>query len=186
MKTAAQVAPLETRALLVREIRREDVRDFAAYMTRPDYQRHLAQRYETPADVQGFVARCLRRQCLPNRRGFYLGAELKATGHVVGDGFLILHDGRTGEIGWGIHPDLWGHGFATELARALLCVGFEKLGCEKIWSKAFASNHASMRIMEKIGMSHQQLVRGQRVAPGLRTDVSYWSMTAGDYFEAAY
>lgn len=186
MSTAVQISPLESPALLVREVRKEDLRDFAAYMLRADYQQHLASRYNSMSEVQGFVARCLRRQSLPNRRGYYLAAELKATRHVIGDGFVVIHGGKTAEIGWGLHPDLWGRGFATELAKALLCVGFEKLGCQKIWAKAFAENLGSLRVMEKLGMSHDQLVRDQRVAPGLRVDVSYWAVTADGYFDSTY
>jgi [ribosomal protein S5]-alanine N-acetyltransferase len=186
MNTAIQISTLETPALIVREVRKDDMRDFAGYMLRNDYQQHLASRYSSIAEVQAFVARCLRRQSLPNRRGYYLAAELKATQHVVGDGFVVVHGGKTAEVGWGLHPDLWGRGFATELARALLCVGFEKLKCQKIWAKSFSENRPSMRVMEKIGMKHDQLVRDQRVAPGLSVDVSYWVLSAEQYFEASY
>ena len=120
MSTAVQISPLETPALVVREVRKEDMRDFASYMLRADYQQHLASRYTSISEVQAFVARCLRRQSLPNRRGYYLASELKATRHVIGDGFVVVHGGKTAEVGWGLHPDLWGRGFATELARALL------------------------------------------------------------------
>jgi ribosomal-protein-alanine N-acetyltransferase len=186
MPTAVQISALETPALIVREVRKDDMRDFAGYMLRHDYQQHLASRYSSIAEVQAFVARCLRRQSLPNRRGYYLAAELKATRHVIGDGFVVVHGGKTAEVGWGLHPDLWGRGFATELARALMCVGFEKLKCQKIWAKSFSENRASIRVMEKIGMKHDQLVRDQRVAPGLSVDVSYWVMSADEYFEADY
>jgi RimJ/RimL family protein N-acetyltransferase len=186
MSTAVQIGALESPALIVREVHKDDMRDFAGYMLRHDYHQHLASRYTSIAEVQAFVARCLRRQSLPNRRGYYLAAELKATGHVVGDGFVVVHGGKTAEVGWGVHPDLWGRGFATELAKALLCVGFEKLKCQKMWAKSFSENRASMRVMEKIGMKHDQLVRDQRVAPGLSVDVSYWVLAAEQYFEAAY
>lgn len=186
MSTAVQITPLETPALVVREVRKDDLRDFAGYMLRADYQQHLASRYSSISEVQGFVARCLRRQSLPNRRGYYLAAELKATKHVIGDGFIVIHGGKTAEIGWGLHPDLWGRGFATELAGALLCVGFEKLGCQKVWAKSFVENKASMRVMEKIGMEHDQMVRDQRVAPGVCVDVSYWALSADGYYDGSY
>ena len=43
-----------------------------------------------------------------------------------------------------------------------------------------------MRVMEKIGMGHDQLVRDQRVAPGVCVDVSYWTLSADAYFDAEY
>ncbi|WP_342642610.1 GNAT family N-acetyltransferase [Rhodoligotrophos ferricapiens] len=186
MRAALQITRLETRALTLREIRARDARAFAAYMLRNDYQKHVAVRYASAADVQGFVARSLRRQMSPNRTLYHLAAELKATGHVIGDGFIQLNRPQSAEIGWGVHPELWRRGFATEIGQALVAIGFERLGCSRMWAKAFAENEASIRIMEKIGMRRERFAQDQYVGNGLRTDLYIYSMTADDYFDAAY
>ena len=56
------------------------------------------------------------------------------------------------EVGWSIHPDRWGEGFAPEAARASVAWGFEVCDLEEIVSFAVPDNARSRRVMEKIGM----------------------------------
>ena len=37
------------------------------------------------------------------------------------------------EIGWRLHPDHWGHGYATEAAAASWRFGFEEAGLPRSW-----------------------------------------------------
>jgi len=56
------------------------------------------------------------------------------------------------EIGWRLAPGYWGHGYATEAARAALSFGFEHVKLEEIVSFTVPANHRSRRVMERIGM----------------------------------
>lgn len=58
------------------------------------------------------------------------------------------------EIGWRFPVEHWGHGYATEGARAVLAFGFEVIGLEEIVSFTVPANARSRRVMEKIGMTH--------------------------------
>jgi RimJ/RimL family protein N-acetyltransferase len=58
------------------------------------------------------------------------------------------------EVGWRLHPDHWGNGYATEAARACVRFGFEELGLEEIVSSTTVANAPSRRVMERIGMTH--------------------------------
>src|SRR5205823_3529198 len=58
------------------------------------------------------------------------------------------------EIGWRLAAKHWGHGYATEGARAVLAFGFELLGLAEIVSFTTAGNAPSRRVMERIGMRH--------------------------------
>jgi RimJ/RimL family protein N-acetyltransferase len=55
------------------------------------------------------------------------------------------------EIGWRLAHDLWGQGYATEAARAVVRDGFERLGLAEILSWTVPANLRSRRVMEKIG-----------------------------------
>ena len=59
------------------------------------------------------------------------------------------------EVGWNLHPDQWGHGYATEAARALLEHGFGTLGLAEIHAVAYAGNDPSFAVMERLGMTRQ-------------------------------
>ena len=59
------------------------------------------------------------------------------------------------EIGWRLHPDFWGHGYATEAAGASLHFGFEEAGLKEIVAFATTLNTRSQAVMERIGMRRE-------------------------------
>lgn len=58
------------------------------------------------------------------------------------------------EIGWRLAAEHWGHGYATEAARAAVRYGFEVIGLAAIVSITVPANVRSRRVMEKLGMLH--------------------------------
>ncbi|WP_375249946.1 GNAT family N-acetyltransferase [Sphingomonas sp.] len=74
-------------------------------------------------------------------------------------GFCGLKPGAPGtpiagevEIGWMLAADAWGQGFAAEAASAMLAWGWATLDTARIVAITAASNHASQRLMERLGM----------------------------------
>jgi RimJ/RimL family protein N-acetyltransferase len=63
------------------------------------------------------------------------------------------------EIGWAFDPAHQGKGYATEAVRELLRVCFEDLGVRRVVALAFADNTPSLRVMEKVGMRREALLR---------------------------
>jgi RimJ/RimL family protein N-acetyltransferase len=58
------------------------------------------------------------------------------------------------EVGWTVCASLWGRGYATEIGRAGLRLGFEELGAEEIVSFTERHNRRSRAVMERLGMRH--------------------------------
>lgn len=58
------------------------------------------------------------------------------------------------EIGWRLAHEAWGHGYATEGAQLALDHGFERLGLDEIVSFTTVANLRSLRVMERLGMTH--------------------------------
>ena len=59
------------------------------------------------------------------------------------------------ELGWALHPEESGKGYATEAVRAVLQVCFEDLGLRRVTASCFAANTASYRLMERVGMRRE-------------------------------
>jgi RimJ/RimL family protein N-acetyltransferase len=57
------------------------------------------------------------------------------------------------EIGWRIRSPFWNHGYATEAARAVLADAFDELALDEVISFTAATNTASRRVMDKIGLT---------------------------------
>ena len=87
--------------------------------------------------------------------------QVRDTGLVAGSVLLVPmpepSDGTPGEaeveIGWHLHPDSWGKGYATEAAKAVLAHGFA-LGLPEILAIARPDNAASIAVMRRIDMRH--------------------------------
>jgi RimJ/RimL family protein N-acetyltransferase len=55
------------------------------------------------------------------------------------------------EVGWHLHPDSWGHGYATEAARAVLDRGFAA-GVPEVFAVVYPENTASQAVCRRLGM----------------------------------
>lgn len=101
-----------------------------------------------------------RRECYAAEPGYGVwAAQVRDTGVVAGSVLLKPLPppaGRAGrgevEIGWHFHPDSWGHGYATEAARAVLAHGWA-LGLTEIHAIARPDNAPSLAVMRRLGMT---------------------------------
>ncbi len=57
------------------------------------------------------------------------------------------------EVGWRLRRDAWGHGYATEAARASIEFGFETLGLPQVVSFTVVGNLRSQAVMKRLGMT---------------------------------
>lgn len=55
------------------------------------------------------------------------------------------------EVGWHLHPDCWGHGYATEAARAVIEQGFGA-GLPEVYAVVRPGNEASLAVCRRLGM----------------------------------
>jgi RimJ/RimL family protein N-acetyltransferase len=69
---------------------------------------------------------------------------------------------RQPELMYGLAPRHHGQGFATEAARAVLKYAFTLPEVTAVWAATLPTHHASIRVMEKIGLSfkHRTLLDG--------------------------
>ena len=113
----------------------------------------------SPADTDAMLERIHAHF---EQHGYGLwAAELRATGECIG--YIGLNIPRFQlpfspcvEIGWRLAAAHWNQGLATEGALAALEYGFGTLGLPEIVSFTTTANLPSRRVMEKIGMTHNQ------------------------------
>ena len=82
---------------------------------------------------------------LVTREGVVLGAA----------GLFRLPGEAWVELIYALLPGAWGQGLATEAARAVLRFGFESAGLEEILAGADPGNAASLRVIERLGMTEE-------------------------------
>lgn len=91
----------------------------------------------------------------------HFAIELNASRSLAGAVELraISREHCHGELSLWIAPDFWGQGFATGSAIAVIRHGFEQLGLNRIQAFHMVRNPGSGRVLEKIGMRREGVLR---------------------------
>jgi RimJ/RimL family protein N-acetyltransferase len=153
--------PIETERLLLRPYEPGDFDALFAIESRADVNRYLYSEPRGADEVRGVLERKLAETSLGDEGDtLAVAVVLRAAGAMIGG--CILHwtsrEHRLGEIGFVLHPDHHGHGYAAEAARPLLEFGFTAVGLHRIIGRLEARNNASARVLEKLGMRREALL----------------------------
>jgi RimJ/RimL family protein N-acetyltransferase len=150
--------PVRTDRLTLRPATRDDLEATWRFRRLDDVSRWLTR---APATLEQY------------RTSFEDAASLAKTliveldGEVIGDLMLAVEDawaqaevapqakGAQADLGWVLHPDHAGNGYATEAVRELIRLSFEDLGLRRLTANCFAGNTASWRLMERVGMRRE-------------------------------
>ena len=118
--------------------------------------------YPAPLDRRGVEEWIRRNQDRYSRDGFGKWAMvLKSTGEVGGSCGLVIQEvegRREIEVGYNVRRDLWGQGYATEAAGALIDYAFGKLDAKRVIAMIRPENRNSIRVAEKNGMVLEKTV----------------------------
>ena len=86
------------------------------------------------------------------------------------------------EIGYWIHRDHSGQGYATEAAGALTRVAFEVHGVDRVEIHCDPENHGSAAVARKLGYRHEATLRQRKLTPESRPrDAMIWTLFREEY-----
>lgn len=149
----------ETPRLLLRELQATDTPGMFALDSDPEVHRYLGnQTVQTLAQSQEIIS-FVRRQYQENGIGRW-AVELKETGEFLGwAGLKLIREPLNGhvnfyEVGYRLLRRHWGHGYATEAARASVAYGFNVLKLPVLYAIADIQNLASRAVLAKAGFQH--------------------------------
>ena len=112
----------------------------------------------------------------------FYAIELKESGELVGSTGIdidVLHS--RADIGYWIGREYWNKGYATEAAARLMGYVFNVLKLHKVASHHFARNSASGRVLEKLGMKHEGLLRAHIKKSGAWEDIVQFGILDTEY-----
>ena len=105
-------------------------------------------------------------------------------GEIVGSIEVTGADERSGhcELGWVIGKAWRGRSFMPEAASAVCAFLLEQVGYNRVEAYASVENASSTRVMEKIGMQKEGVLRSYfRLNSGKMTDIAIYSMLRADF-----
>ncbi len=134
----------------------DTVNDYALNFENTKYMCHLPKKNtaETLQFLQG-----VDEEWRKEEPAFYEFAVIYQGRHI--GAVSIYFEQGAGELGWIIHRDFWGNGFATEAVKKII-EHFSKQGCRCFIAHCDTENAASCRVMEKLGMIRTKINGGRK------------------------
>ena len=174
----AEIGPtLETERLILRPPVQADFDRWAEFLADPEATRHIG----------GVQARSAAWRSMAGMTGAWplLGFSMfsvieKSTGRWIGRLGSWMPEGWPGtEVGWGLHPDAQGRGYAVEGATASIDWAFDTLGWTEVIHTIAPGNTASVRVAKRLGSRN---LRSTRLPPPFEAlEVDVWGQSREDW-----
>ena len=169
--------PLQTERLLLRPFATTDFDALLAIQSRPDVARYLYWDPRNAAEVrEALDLKAHSTAIVVEGDNLSLAAVLRSGGAMIGECSLrwLSAEHRQAEIGFILHPDHHGQGYATEAAAALLTLAFDELHVHRVIGRLEARNAASARVLERLGMRQEaHMVENEYVKGEWQSEVVY-------------
>jgi [ribosomal protein S5]-alanine N-acetyltransferase len=141
-----------TARLTLRPLSTNDVDPVHALWVDPDVRRYLWDNVVIPRERVERMVHAMVAGAERNGRGMWLIHEGVADELCGFCGFLPRDEPDHAKLIYGLAPQAWGRGYATESALAVMEYGFTALKLPKIAAAADVPNSASARVLERLGM----------------------------------
>ena len=183
-KVFSNIPILRTERLSLRAMHPIDTEDMFDYARREDVTKYLLWKpHESKAYTEDYLRYIQSRYALED---FYDWAVIeRESRRMIGTcGFTRIDtENDSAEIGYVLNPDFHGRGYAAEAAAKVVEFGFLTLGLNRIEARFMQGNDASLRVMEKLGMSFEGYHRDAIYVKGSYRTVGFCAMTRRDFSE---
>ena len=175
-------AELKTKRLLLRPFRLEDVDDVYEYAKDPDWARFLAAVVPQPytrTDAEAYIAgRILADWSQEPTFAIVLDST------VIGSVSIGINEAhQRAELAYALARGHWGKGLMPEAAKPVIDYGFVEHGLAKIYAVADLRNVRSYRVMEKLGMRREGVLRSHLAERGERRDEVVYGILSEEWEE---
>lgn len=166
---------LKTERLILSQLQEEDIRVVTEYLQDKVFS-DLTSNIPYPYTEEHAVLWLkMSREDFESRKGYTFAIRTK-DGKIIGA--IGLHDEGSdkAELGYWLAKPFWNRGFVTEAATAVVDFGFKELSFNKIYATHFLHNPSSGKVMEKIGMQKEALLKQHMKKEGKYFDVPLYSV----------
>ena len=171
---------MKTERLVLRPLRLEDVDDIYSYAKDQEYARYARLQHPRPY-VRRSAEEFIARQVLAPWSIDPAFAIVRDSVVVGGIDLAIDETHKIAELGYDLARVHWGKGLMLEAARAVLDWAFEEHGLAKVFATADLRNRRSTRVLEKLGMAREAVLRSQRRGYEGRVDEVYYGILRDEW-----
>lgn len=176
------VDPIRTERLTLRLMTPGDSDAVFAYQSREDVCRYLLFSPRSREQVAQKVAEYSVATTLA-KDGDFLQLALDLDGRLIGDSYFTISsvENGKGEIGWTMHPDFAGKGYASEAARAVLSLAFDTLDLHRVFAELDPRNDASIALCKRLGMREEAYFVQDLAFKGEWADTGIYAILADEW-----
>lgn len=145
---------LETERLLLRTFTTEDARLIYELNKDPDVTRFTGDPITDIAHARQVLEQVILPQYVLYNHGRWAVHAKPSLEFIGWCGLKKRPERNEIDLGYRFLKSTWGKGYATEAAFACIKYGFEKLGLKRIVGRAMPGNIASLKVLEKCGMTY--------------------------------
>lgn len=151
---------LETKRLRLRRLTATDDAFILQLLNEPSFIANIGDRgVRTLVDARRYLTDGPIASYRKHGYGLY-GVELKASGEPIGICGLVRRDYlEDADVGFAFLPQFWLRGYAFESAAAVKAFAFDTLGLRRVLAITSPDNAGSIRVLEKIGLRFQGMIR---------------------------
>lgn len=174
---------LETERLILRKMTLEDAEDMFEYASDPDVAKYTTwDTHQSVKDTKFFLNTVVERY--KNRQITDWGIVHKGEEKLIGTGgFAECHLFHSrAEIGYALSRKYWRQGYMSEAVTAIVKFGFQTMNLNRIEARCEVDNIASARVMEKVGMQFEGILRQHIFTKGKYCDLKIYSILREDFF----
>ncbi|MGB3205642.1 MAG: GNAT family N-acetyltransferase [Crinalium sp.] len=167
---------LKTQRLVLRKIKLSDAEDMFEYASDPVVAKYTTwTAHQSIEHSKRFVNKILE---FYNTHQLTVWGIVDTNGKFIGTcgfGELQLIDARA-ELGYALSRKYWGKGYMTEAVTAVINFGFSNMPLNRIEARCEPENIASLRVLEKVGMKYEGLLRQHIYSKGTYHDLKIYSI----------
>jgi ribosomal-protein-alanine N-acetyltransferase len=174
---------LQTNRLQIRELALSDCRKIHELHSLPETDKFNTLGIpDTVETTESLLSEWIGQQNVNPRVTYIFYIELSETNKFIGLCAITLGklNYKIAEVWYKIHPDCWGQGYATEALNTLIQFGFNELGLHRIEAGCAIENIASIKVLEKVGMSKEGIKRKILPIRGEWVDNYFYSILETD------
>jgi ribosomal-protein-alanine N-acetyltransferase len=178
----ANLPVIETERLLLRKITFDDAPDIFDYASDPEVSKYMGwEPHQSIQETYDYLERAMKRYQEHNPGPWAI--VHRGNAKMIGTCFFSSWDRQhnSAEVGYMLNRRYWGQGYMAEAVRAIVGFGFRELGINRIQARCNVPNVGSARVMEKVGMSFEGVLRQQLFEKGSYIDVKIYSILKSEW-----
>jgi RimJ/RimL family protein N-acetyltransferase len=171
--------------LILRPFVLEDLEDVNNYSSDIDVTKHLHWGPYSEKETKNFINMAISEAGQKGRTRYRFALTLKDENRAIGSLAVrvVSTDDREASIGFVVGKGYWGMGYGSEAVYGLLFFGFDVLKMHRISASCTSENIGSIKVLEKVGMTREGVLRHNRFVKGAWRDSVIYSMLEDEWLE---